>query len=102
MWSESQSQHVRILRELPSSKISVAKPGCPGMFVVMDWQEATALLIVAATAAAFAWGRFRPRKFSFKRDTHCGCSPSAADQPPPSIVFHTRKGGRTQITVRMK
>ena len=95
-------QHIRILWEVPASKISVAKPGCPGMFVVMDWQEATALLIVAATAAAFAWRKFRPRKFSFQRDTHCGCSSSAADQAPPSIMFHARKGGRSEITVRTK
>jgi hypothetical protein len=72
------------------------------MLPAMDWQETTALLIVAATAAAFAWHRFRPRKFSFQRDTHCGCSSSVTDQPPPSIVFHARKGERPQITVRPK
>jgi hypothetical protein len=69
------------------------------MLTAMDWQEAMALLIVAVTAAAFAWRRFRPRKFDFHRDTHCGCSSSAADSPP-SIIFHARKGERSRITVR--
>ena len=72
------------------------------MLAVMDWQEATALLIVAATAAVFAWRKLRPRKFSFQRDTHCGCSTSVADQPPPSIIFHARKGERPEITIRTK
>jgi hypothetical protein len=72
------------------------------MLTTMDWQEATALLIVAATATVFAWRKFRPRKFSFQRDTHCGCSASVADEPPPSVVFHARKGGRPQITIRTK
>jgi hypothetical protein len=66
----------------------------------MDWQEITALLIVAATAGTFAWRRFRPRKFDFQRDTHCGCATSAAGSPPPSIIFHARKGQRSRITVR--
>jgi hypothetical protein len=66
----------------------------------MDWQEATALLIVAATATAFAWRKLRPRKFNLQRDTHCGCSPSAA--AAPSVVFHARKGERPQITIRPK
>jgi len=72
------------------------------MLPAMDWQEATALLIVAATAAVFAWRKLRPRKFSFQRDTHCGCSSSVADHPPPSIVFHARKGERPQVTIRTK
>ena len=66
----------------------------------MDWQEATALLIVAATATAFAWRKFRTRKFNLQRDTHCGCSSSVADAP--SVVLHARKGERPQITVRPK
>jgi hypothetical protein len=68
----------------------------------MDWQETTALLIVAGTAAVFAWFRLRPRKFSFKRDTHCGCSSTVSDAAPPSIVFHARKGESPRLTVKMK
>jgi len=65
----------------------------------MDWQELTALGIVVATAAAFLWSRFRPRQFSFHRDTHCGCSsPSGASTP--SVVLHVRKGERPTLIVR--
>ena len=66
----------------------------------MDWQEITALLIVVTTAAVFAWRRLRPRKFSFERDTHCGCSVPSADGTQRSIVFHARKGERPRITVK--
>jgi len=92
---------VRILWEAASLRISVAKLGQAGMLPGMDWQETTALLIVAATVGVFAWRRFRPRKFSFKRDSHCGCSPSASNQPPSSVVFHARKGGHPRMTVKM-
>jgi len=68
----------------------------------MDWQEITALLIVAGTAAAFAWRRLRPRKFRFERDTHCGCSSPASDAPKHSIVFDAGKGERPRVTVKMK
>jgi len=68
----------------------------------MDWQEAIALSIVATTAAAFAWNRLRRRKFSFQRDTHCGCSATAATSTPPSITFHARKGERPRVVVKMK
>jgi len=67
----------------------------------MVWQEATALTIVAMTAAAFVWSRFRLRKFSFQRDTHCGCSAAGSATRPQSIVFRARKGGPTEITVKM-
>jgi hypothetical protein len=69
----------------------------------MDWQETTALAITAGTAVAFVWARLRRRKFSFQRDTHCGCN--AASSPAPvggSITFHARKGERPQVIVRTK
>jgi hypothetical protein len=66
----------------------------------MDWQQPVALGIVAAAALGLVWRKFRPRPFSLKRDTHCGCSaPSKADSPA-SIVFHARKGERPSITVK--
>ena len=69
----------------------------------MDWQEATALLIVSATAAAFAWTRFRrKRKFDFARDTHCGCGSSHQAGASGSIVYRARKGERPQVIVKMK
>jgi hypothetical protein len=66
----------------------------------MDWQQAVALLIVAVTAGFFLRARLRPRKFSFERDTHCGCASQPATQG--SIVFHARKGERPQIVVKSK
>lgn len=68
----------------------------------MDWQEATALLIVFATVAAFVWARFRRRRFEFTRDTHCGCAPPAGSDAPGSIVYRARKGERPEVIVKMK
>jgi hypothetical protein len=65
----------------------------------MDWQQAAALSIVAATALVFVMARLRRRKFSFGRDTHCGCSQSPATG---TILFHARKGERPKIVVRTK
>jgi len=69
----------------------------------VNWQQIISLAIVAGAAALLLWGRFRPRKFSFQRDTHCGCS-GPADSPAQtsSIVFHARKGERRAVVVRMK
>jgi hypothetical protein len=68
----------------------------------MDWQQFVSLVIVVVAASAFVWRRFRPRKFSFARDTHCGCSAVRDSSPQSSIVFHVRKGGRPQILMKMK
>jgi len=68
----------------------------------MDWQEIIALSIVAVTAAIFLVKRFRRRKFSFKHDTHCGCSSPSQSTPGSSIVFHARKGERGQVIMKMK
>jgi hypothetical protein len=68
----------------------------------MDWQQIIALVIVGLTAGIFLWSRFRPRKFSLERDTHCGCGKGSQDAPKSSIVFRARKGEKPQITVKMK
>lgn len=68
----------------------------------MDWQEATALLIVSATVVAFAWARLRGRRFQFVRDAHCGCASSARGDAQGSIVYRVRKGERPQVIVKMK
>jgi hypothetical protein len=67
----------------------------------MDWQQLVALTIVGIAAALLLWSRFRPRKFSFQRDTHCGCS-GDHHSPPPSIVYRARKGESPQVIVKMK
>ena len=68
----------------------------------MDWQEATALLIVAGTAGVFAWARLGPRRFSFERDSHCGCAAQAPSGMTGSILYRARKGERPQVIVKMK
>jgi hypothetical protein len=66
----------------------------------MDWQQAVSLLIIAVTAGLFILERFRRRKFSLGRDTHCGCASPAGAASKSSIVFRARKGERPQIIVR--
>lgn len=67
----------------------------------MDWQQLVALAIVGITAVALVWSRFRPRKFSFVRDTHCGCA-AGQQTSRHSIVYRARKGERPQVTLKMK
>jgi hypothetical protein len=66
----------------------------------MDWQQVSALAIVAATAGLFLWNRFRRRKFDFRRDTACGCGGGTGQKS--SIVFHARKGERPEVIVKIK
>jgi hypothetical protein len=69
----------------------------------MDWQRIAALAVVAGTAGAFvarAWPR--RRKFSFERQTHCGCGTAGHAGAKNSVVFHARKGQRAQVIVKMK
>ena len=68
----------------------------------MDWQQLVSLAIVGVTAALLLWSKFRRRKFSFERDTHCGCAAGHRQSPQHSIVFHARKGERPQVLVKMK
>jgi len=69
----------------------------------MNWQQVVSLLIVALAAGLLLWGRLRPRKFSFQRDTHCGCAGRGGSAGQPgSIVFHARKGERREVVVRMR
>jgi hypothetical protein len=66
----------------------------------MDWQKMTALSVVAATAGLFLRAKLRRRKFSFARDTHCGCSSPTSAGAKTSIVFSARKGGRAKIIMK--
>ena len=69
----------------------------------MNWQQVVSLAIVALAAGLLLWGRVRPRKFSFQRDTHCGCSAADASAgQKSSIIFHARKGAPREVVVRMK
>jgi len=68
----------------------------------VNWQTAMALMIVALAAAGLLWGLLRRRKFSFQRDTHCGCSTPSHSASASSIVFHARKGERPRIIIKQK
>jgi len=68
----------------------------------VNWQTAMALMIVALAAAGLLWGLLRRRKFSFQRDTHCGCSTPSHSASGSSIVFHVRKGERPRIIIKQK
>ena len=67
----------------------------------MDWQQVASLLIVAGAATLLAWGRLCRRKFSFARDTHCGCAGGGAGGTAGSIVYHARKGERPQVIMKL-
>jgi len=66
----------------------------------MDWQQLVSLIIVGAAAVLLLRPRFRPRKFSFQRDTHCGGCSAANAAPQHSIIFHARKGERPRIVIK--
>lgn len=66
----------------------------------MDWQQLLALLIVACTAGLFLWSKLRRKKFSFEKETHCGCANGPQIGPTQSIQFKARKGERPQVIVR--
>jgi hypothetical protein len=67
----------------------------------MDWQQVLALLIVALTVIAFAWSKLRRKKFSFAKDTACGCSSKLpVIGPAQSIQFKARKGERRTVVVK--
>ena len=68
----------------------------------MNWQQAVSLAIVALAGGLFLRGQLRRRKFSFERDTHCGCSARGQSGTKSSIVFHARKGERPEVGVKMK
>jgi hypothetical protein len=68
----------------------------------MDWQQAAALFIVAGTAALLAWGRLRRRKFSFARDTHCGCAGGGLRGSAGAVVYHARKGEQPRVIVKFR
>ncbi|MBI3881762.1 MAG: hypothetical protein HY301_17065 [Verrucomicrobia bacterium] len=68
----------------------------------MGWQDYVAISVVLLTVGLFVWARARRPRFSFQRDTHCGCSAGAGDAPKSSIVFHARKGERSRIVMKMK
>jgi hypothetical protein len=66
----------------------------------VDWQQLTALAIVAATAGIFVWQRFRRRRFG--GHAGCGCAASQDKTSAPSIVVTSRRGERQQIIFKAR
>jgi hypothetical protein len=83
------------------SEIICCAVSISGYLASMDWQQLVSLLIVAAAAVLLIGSRFRRRRFSFQRDTHCGCSSRHSEGSPNSIVFRARKGERPEVLVKM-
>jgi hypothetical protein len=73
-----------------------------GYVSTMDWQQLVSLVVVAAAAALLAGSKLRRRKFSFERNTHCGCTGVYESSPQSSIVFRARKGARPEVLVKMR
>jgi hypothetical protein len=65
----------------------------------MNWQTPAALAVVALTAAAFAWQRFRPRRFRFTKDSPCGCG-SVRGSSPGGLIISGRRGETPRITLK--
>lgn len=68
----------------------------------MDWQQVCSLLIVAAAAGGLVWSKLRRKKPGVFHTGHCGCSASTHASSPGSIIFHARKGQRSEVVVRMR
>jgi len=60
------------------------------------------LVVVASAALLLVGSKFRRRKLSFERATHCGCAAIQESSPQSSIVFRARKGARPEVRVKMR
>ena len=74
------------------------------MLRLMDWQQLTALGVVAITAALFARNCFRPSRssrfpFSIAGGKKCGCF-AGIGTPPPTVIYRARKGESLRVEVR--
>jgi hypothetical protein len=68
----------------------------------MDWQQLVSLAVVGSAAVLLVGSGLGRRKFSFERETHCGCAAVREPSSESSIVFRARKGLRPEVVVRMR
>jgi len=74
-----------------------------GKVTAVDWQEVMALLVVAVTAALFAWHALRRRKGLPGRLPCAGCGGMGTrTATPPEVLMSARKGGLKRVVIRMK
>lgn len=68
----------------------------------VDWQQVTALAIVAVTIALFVGVKLRTRRRAkMPCDSHCGCA-GASNPPKETVTYRARKGERPEIIVKMR
>ena len=65
----------------------------------MDWQQATALSIVALTAALFVASQSRKQKGA---GCGCGCASATGTPEKSSILLRAKKGERRQVIVKLR
>jgi hypothetical protein len=75
---------------------------CLGLCFGMDWQHLASLSIVVLAAGCLLRSRLRRPRFSFLRDSHCGCAASSPIGPQTSIVYRARKGQRPEVQIKMR
>jgi hypothetical protein len=68
----------------------------------MDWQQLVSLLIVAVATILLLRHKLRRPRFSFQKNTHCGCAAGSDSTPGNSIVFRARKGHRPEVLMKMR
>ncbi len=68
----------------------------------MDWQQLVSLVIVAVAAGLLLVGKLRRKRFSWERDTPCGCVGATGASTSSTIIFRARKGERPEVRVKMK
>jgi hypothetical protein len=66
----------------------------------MDWQQITSLFIVALATGLLVRGWWRRRRTG--GHAGCVCPGTGSGSVQGSIVYHARKGERTEVIVKMK
>lgn len=66
----------------------------------MDWQQIAALSIVAATALIFLVGKVYRRRVGKGKGSSCLCPGMGTTSSSQSVVFHARKGQRSEIIIK--
>ena len=73
------------------------------MLRIMDWQQLVSLVVVASAAVLLLGSKFRRRKFSFERDTHCGCAAVQEISPRKVQLSSARaKASAPEVLVKMR
>ena len=80
-------------------RVAIAMPHGRRMLEGMDWQQTTALGIVAVTAGAM-WAGWRRRRRAGASGCGCGGCGGSSSAPRETTVLRGRKGERPEWVVR--